>query len=198
MHESPQRSSEILQLLNGADPQASSQILPLVYDELRELARRRMAREPAGHTLQATALVHEAYLRVRGDGDARWDGRGHFFAAAAEAMRRILVEAARRRKSGKRGGGWERITLSGLVGDDERVSDQLLLDLDDALRELEKKDPVRSDVVKLRYFAGLTVEQAAETLGISPATVKRHWTVARAWLCGRVDADPGAGQVEKE
>jgi RNA polymerase sigma factor (TIGR02999 family) len=155
-------------------------LLPLVYDELRRLAAHRLAREAPGHTLQATALVHEAYLRlVGGDPDRMWDGRGHFFAAAAEAMRRILVESARRKSRRKRGGGLRRIDLADTPTPDP---DDDLLALDDALTRLADEDPVSAKVVELRQFAGLGHEQVAATLGITVYLARQKWTYARAWL----------------
>ena len=179
----PSQVTQILADLDAGDPQAAQKLLPLVYEELRKLAHQRLRNEPPGLTLQATALVHEAYLRLVGDdASSRWDNRGHFFAAAAEPMRRILVERARKYGRKKHGGGRKRVDLDkvapagpGDVGDD-------LIALDDALQKLEARDRVRSDVVKLRYFAGLTIQQTADALGISPATVSGHWTFARAWL----------------
>ncbi|MHC4219286.1 MAG: ECF-type sigma factor [Planctomycetota bacterium] len=163
------------------DPQAAARLLPLVYDELRRLAQQRMAAEPAGLTLQPTALVHEAYLRLVDAGDVEWRGRGHFFGAAAEAMRRILVERARRYGRQKHGGGRRRLDLDRLSLAGEAPSDELLA-LDEALVRLEGEDKASGDVVKLRFFAGLTIEQTAEALGLSTATVSRHWTFARTWL----------------
>jgi len=179
--------TRILSAIDGADPQAASRLLPLVYDELRKLAACRLAQEQPGQTLQATALVHDAYLRlVGGDGgDAdvpRWNGRGHFFAAAAEAMRRILVEAARRRQRIKRGGGVgrERLDAAEIAAPADAPDD--LLGLDAALDRLEGADPVAAQLVKLRYFAGLTIPQAAEALGVSPRKADFLWSFARAWL----------------
>ncbi|HJZ59084.1 MAG TPA: ECF-type sigma factor [Gemmataceae bacterium] len=175
--------SDVTRLLDAAaagDRQAAADLLPLVYDELRQLAAARMSQEAPGQTLDATALVHEAYLRLVGPADARvWDGRGHFFAAAAEAMRRILVEAARRKGRARHGGGRRRIELADVPA---AVPDEDLLALDEALGRLAARDPARADLVKLRYFAGLTVPQAAAALGVSVATAERHWAFARAWL----------------
>jgi RNA polymerase sigma factor (TIGR02999 family) len=176
--------SEVTRLLDAAaagDPRAAADLLPLVYDELRKLAAARMAAEPADHTLQPTALVHEAYLRLVGGGDRGWDGRGHFFAAAAEAMRRIVVEAARRRARLRHGGGHERVDVE-LTDLPTRLPPDDLIALDDALAGLERLDPRKARLVTLRYFAGLTIEQAAEALGISRVTAHRYWTFARAWL----------------
>jgi RNA polymerase sigma factor (TIGR02999 family) len=177
--------TRVLQDLGEGDPHAAQKLLPLVYEELRVLAQQRMKNEPAGLTLQPTALVHEAYLRLIGGDEspaATWANRGHFFAAAAEAMRRILIERARRSRQRKRGGDRKRVALDDVepAAADESRDD--ILALDQTLRRLEAQDRVRSDVVKLRYFAGLTIEQTADLLGISDATVVRHWTYARMWL----------------
>jgi RNA polymerase sigma factor (TIGR02999 family) len=174
--------TRILESIERGDPHASEQLLPLVYDELRKLAAAMMAREAPGHTLQATALVHEAYLRlVGGDNEKPWDGRGHFFAAAAEAMRRILVENARRKQGPRRGGGRLRLDLPD-VGESTQISPEDLLALDDALTRLAAAAPRKAELVKLRFFAGMTIPQAAAALGISHATAERHWTYARVWL----------------
>jgi RNA polymerase sigma factor (TIGR02999 family) len=186
---SASQDSEIARILAKAcegDPQSSAELLPLVYEELRKLARQRLKHEPPGHTLQATALVHEAYLRLLADPGVCWNGRRHFFAAAAEAMRRILVERARKYHRLKHGGGRRRFALDNVDPAEREESGELLIDLDQALRKLEAGDTVRSEVVKLRYFAGLTIEQTADVLGISPATVKRQWTFAQAWLCHEI------------
>jgi RNA polymerase sigma factor (TIGR02999 family) len=175
--------SAVTRLLDAAaagDPTAAADLLPLVYDELRQLAAARLAAEPAGQTLQPTALVHEAYLRLVG-GDQSFDGRGHFFAAAAEAMRRILVENARRKRSLKRGGGLVRHDLDEAAPAAPELREDLLA-LDEALDKLAGQDPVKAELVKLRYFAGLTADQAAQVLGISPTTAERYWSYARAWL----------------
>jgi RNA polymerase sigma factor (TIGR02999 family) len=181
----------VTQLLDAAaagDARAAADLLPLVYAELRRLAADQLARERPGQTLQATALVHEAYVRLVGGSPPQgWNGRGHFFAAAAEAMRRILVEQARRKGRVRHGGGRRRVELEDVAGvDDERADD--LVALDAALDALARFDPVKAEVVKLRYFAGLTIEETAVCLGISPATAKRHWSVARAWLYRRLSA----------
>ena len=171
----------ILNTIQQGDPHAAGQLLPLVYAELRKPAAARMAAEPAGHTLQPTALVHEAYLRLVGGGDAGWDSRGHFFAAAAEAMRRIVIEAARRKKRVRHGGGRDRVDVD-LADLPTRLPPDDLLALDEALGRLEQLDPVKARLVTLRYFAGLTIEQAAAALNISRVTAHRYWTFARAWL----------------
>jgi len=181
--------THILSSIEEGDPQAAAQLLPLVYDELRRLAARRLAHEKPGQTLEPTALVHEAFLRLVGDGRGQhWDGRGHFFAAAAEAMRRILVENARRKKGPRHGGSLQRIDADlNLVAADVRSVD--LLALDDALTRLAEESPVRAELVKLRFFAGLTVPEAAKVLGISLATAERYWTFARTWLYAEL-SDP--------
>ena len=172
----------ILSAIEQGDPHAAGQLLPLVYDELRRLAAQRLAQEKPGPTLEATGLVHEAYIRLVGpDQGKRWDNRGHFFAAAAEAMRRILVENARRKKALRRGGGRHRQDLQPAEPEAPRLSDDILA-LDEALERLAAKDYAKAELVKLRYFAGLTMEQTAELLGISVATAHRWWNYARAWL----------------
>jgi RNA polymerase sigma factor (TIGR02999 family) len=179
---SAENVTRLLIQIDAGDPHAAEQLLPLVYDELRKLAVARLANERPGQTLQATALVHEAYLRLAtGKPLPSWSGRGHFFAAAAEAMRRILVDAARRKASEKHGAGWQRHALDAIDVADQ-VEDGKLLALHEALDRLEAKDPQKGRLVKLRYFAGLTIEQAAAALDISTATAERNWTYARAWL----------------
>jgi RNA polymerase sigma factor (TIGR02999 family) len=174
--------TQILQSLESGDPHAAEKLLPLVYDELRKLAADKLAHERAGHTLQATALVHEAYLRLIGDGEpARWDSRGHFFAAAAQAMRRILVEAARRKQRLKRGGGHTREELDELEIAAPEIHEDLL-SLDAALDRLTEIDRQAGELVQLRYFAGMTLPEAAEVLEVSPRTADRLWAYARAWL----------------
>jgi RNA polymerase sigma factor (TIGR02999 family) len=174
--------TRILTAIDGGDPRAAEQLLPLVYEELRKLAAARLAHEKPGQTLQATALVHEAYLRLVGDDPKEhWDSRGHFFAAAAEAMRRIVVETARRKKRTKHGGGRERVEVE-LADLPTRLPPDDLIALDEALGQLSEIDPVKARLVTLRYFAGLTIEKAAEALNISRVTAHRYWTFARAWL----------------
>ena len=174
--------SRILSELEHDDPQAADRLLPLVYDELRQLAAQRLAREAPGQTLQPTALVHEAYLRLVGaEGGEHWDGRGHFFAAAAEAMRRILVENARRKKALKRGGGRPRHPIDTDEVAAPEVSEDLLA-LDEAMGKFAETDPQAAELVRLRYFAGLTIREAAEVLGVSPRTAASYWAYARAWL----------------
>jgi RNA polymerase sigma factor (TIGR02999 family) len=181
--------TRILSAVEQGDPHAAEQLLPLVYEELRQLAAAKFAQEKAGQTLQPTALVHEAYLRLVGAGPApRWNGRGHFFAAAAEAMRRILVERARKRGRLKRGGDRQRLDLDALPLAVPEVADEFLA-LDEALADLALKHPDKAELVKLRYFAGLTVAEAAQALGISTSTADRHWTYARAWLYRRIVGD---------
>src|SRR5436190_15658969 len=176
--------SEITQLLNAldrGDALASAQLMPIVYDELRRLAAARLAQEPSGQTLQQTALVHEAYLRLVGNEDAaRWQGRGHFFAAAAEAMRRILIENARRKKRLRHGGGLRRRELPEVAAPEQAVDE--LLAVDEALTRLAGEDAQAAEVVKLRFYAGPSVEEAGAALGMSRAAAYRHWTYARAWI----------------
>jgi RNA polymerase sigma factor (TIGR02999 family) len=172
--------TRILSAIEQGDPLAAESLLPLVYDELRRLAAQRLARERPGQMLQATALVHEAYLRlVDGHPDRRWDGRGHFFAAAAEAMRRILVDSARSRDRQKRGGGLDRVDLPDRAGLD---TDENLLALDEALSRLAAEDGVAAKVVELRQFAGLGHEEVASALGITVYHARRKWAYSRAWL----------------
>ena len=179
--------TRILNAIEQGDPTASEQLLPVVYEELRRLAAQRLAQEKPGQTLQATALVHEAYLRLVGDEDQGqvWDGRGHFFAAAAEAMRRILIENARRKAAVKHGGQARRVALDEALCVGEEVPDGLLA-LDEALAEFEQHDQQAAQLVKLRYFAGLTHQQSAEFLGITRRAADRLWTLARAWLHQRL------------
>ena len=184
--------TRILSAIDGGDPQAAAQLLPLVYDELRRLAAQKLAQEKPGQTLDATALVHEAYLRLVGpDPEQPWASRGHFFAAAAEAMRRILVENARRKKRQKRGGDLRRVDVP--LEEFHRVTEspEDVLDLDAALTRFAAEEPAKAQLVQLRFFAGLSVEEAARCLGISRATADRYWAYARAWLYERVQADPG-------
>jgi len=188
--------SDVTQILNeieAGNPQAASELLPLVYDELRKLAAQRLASEKPGQTLQATALVHEAYVRLAGGAaDRRWDGCGHFFAAAAEAMRRILIERARRKGSQKGGGGHRRVDLDDVEPARDGPDDPELLALDEALRKLELKDPRKAEVVKLRFFAGLTTAQAAAALDVSTATAENDWAYARSWLRVQMGDPDGA------
>ena len=178
--------THLLSAIDRGDPQAAEQLLPLVYDELRRLAAQKLAQEKPGQTLQATALVHDAYLRlVDVEKAQRWNSRGHFFAAAAEAMRRILIENARRKKAQKRGGAARRIDLAEVELNSDSGAHELLL-LDDALSQLAQEDPGAARLAQLRLFAGLSVEEAGEMLGVSRATAFRDWTYARAWLQARL------------
>ena len=178
--------TRILSAIEQGDPLASEQLLPLVYDELRKLAAAKLAQEKPGQTLQATALVHEAYVRlVDVDKAQQWDSRGHFFAAAAEAMRRILVDRAREKGSAKRGGTLKRVDIDAVDVATRATPDQLLA-IDDALAKLAREDPSAAKLVELRYFAGLTVDEAGKALGMSTATAYRHWNYARAWLHGEL------------
>jgi len=186
--------TRILSAIEQGDPHAAEQLLPLVYDELRKLAAERIAQEKPGQTLQGTALVHEAYIRlVDVDNASHWDSRGHFFAAAAEAMRRILVERARKKTRQKRGGMTQCVDLdeNQLV---TKTTPEQLLAVDEALSKLEQEDSTAAALVKLRYFAAMSVEEAAESLGIPRATAYRHWTYARAWIRAEIqDGDSAAG-----
>ena len=182
--------TKILSAIEAGDRQAAGQLLPLVYDELRRLASQKMTQEKSGQTLQPTALVHEAFLRLVGHEDRQqWDGRAHFFAAAAEAMRRILIESARRRNANKRGGDRSQRDLR----EDDAVLNSVdldsLLSLDEALTKLEAEDESLAKLVELRYFTGLTIDETARILGVSPRTTKRNWAYARAWLRREMDAE---------
>jgi RNA polymerase sigma factor (TIGR02999 family) len=182
MTEPPERpAARLLDSIAGGDPAAANELLPLVYDELRRLARARLAREAPGQTLTPTGLVHEAYLRLVGEQDPGWHGRAHFFGAAAEAMRRILIERARRYGREKHGAGRWRVTLDERILDGVEESEEVLA-LNDALERLELQDPEMAAVVKLHQFAGLSLEETAVALGASERTVSRRWTAARAWL----------------
>jgi RNA polymerase sigma factor (TIGR02999 family) len=183
-----------LAAIETGQPQAAEALLPLVYDELRRLASSRLAQEKPGQTLDATALVHEAYLRLVGSddgGSSNWNSRGHFFAAAAEAMRRILIEVARGKQREKRGGRWRRVELADGVLATDTTPDELLA-LDEALDQLAANDAEAAQLVKLRYFGGLSVEEAGEMLGLSRTTAYRQWRFARAWLMARMQ---GSGEV---
>ncbi|WP_169980672.1 ECF-type sigma factor [Tautonia rosea] len=181
--------TRILSDIEHGDPQAAGRLLPLVYDELRKLAARKLTQEKPGQTLQATALVHEAYLRLVGDEDsACWDSRAHFFAAAAEAMRRILIENVRRKQSEKHGGALARVDLDKADVTTPSPIDDLLA-LDEALSRFEAEDPPKAALVKLRYFAGLSLDEAAEALGVSRATAVRQWAYAKAWLYSELKND---------
>ena len=187
--------TRILSAIEQGDPHAAERLLPLVYEALRQLAAQKLAQEKPGQTLQATALVHEAYVRLVMSGEAAgreqcWDSRGHFFAAAAEAMRRILINRAREKRSEKRGGARKRLDIDAVDLATTATPDQLLA-LDEALAKLAREDPATARLVELRYFAGLTVDEAGKALGISTATAYRHWNYARAWLHGEL---LGAGE----
>ena len=190
--------TRILSAIEQGDPRAAEQLLPLVYDELRKLSAQKLAQEKAGQTLQATALVHEAYLRlVDVDKVQHWDSRGHFFAAAAEAMRRILVDNARRKRALKRGGGQAHQALDQIEIAAPLPSDDLIA-LDEALSQLTKADPQAAELVKLRYFSGLTLKQTAEVLGISARSADFLWTYARAWLLERIQDEDSKARPSKE
>lgn len=186
--------TQILSQIEGGDPSAAEQLLPLVYDELRKLAAAKLANEKPGQTLQATALVHDAYLRLIDVEQAqRWDSRGHFFAAAAEAMRRILVESARRKARTRHGGEVQRVDLNpDLISPSNRRED--LIALDEALRRLEQVDERKASLVKLRYFAGLPMPEAAKALGVSLATAERDWRYARVWLLRELGEEQGGSE----
>ena len=184
--------TRILSAIEQGDPHAAEQLLPLVYDELRKVAAERIAQEKPGQTLQATALVHEAYLRlVDGEKAQHWDSRGHFFAAAAESMRRILVESARKKKRQRHGGGCHRVDLQEAVSLADSPQDDLLA-LDEALTRLAAREPAKAQLVQLRYFAGLSIDEAADLMRISRTTAKRYWAFARAWLLAEI------GDAERE
>jgi RNA polymerase sigma factor (TIGR02999 family) len=183
--------TRVLSAIEGGDPHAAEQLLPLVYDELRKLAAQKLAQEKPGQTLEATALVHEVYLRlVETDKAQHWESRGHFFAAAAEAMRRVLIDNARRRRSQRRGGEAQRRSLEGLETASPASDDELLA-VNDALERLHKIAPSKAELVKLRYFGGLTIPEAAQALGISTTTANRYWAYARAWLHEELAAGGG-------
>ena len=184
--------TQILAAIEQGDPHAPDQLLPLVYHELRQLAAEKLAHEQPGYTLQATALVHEAYLRLLGgEQTPDWDGRRHFFAAAAEAMRRILIDRARHKQTRKAGGGRRRLDLDDVEPALEEANGDRLLALDEALRQLEAEDPRKAELVKLRFFAGLTTHQAAASLGVSTSTAEKDWAYARSWLRVAIDRMSG-------
>jgi RNA polymerase sigma factor (TIGR02999 family) len=180
--------TRLLEAIGHGDPQAAGELLPLVYQELRRLAAHNMAMQAAGHTLQPTALVHEAWLRLAGDEKAQFAGRSHFLAAAAEAMRHILVDCARRKRALCHGGGQARLDIAS-VEIATLADDGELLEIHDLLDKLAAEAPQKAELVKLRYFVGMTFEEAAEALGISVATAKRHWAYARAWLYEAIQAN---------
>ena len=179
--------THILQAIEQGDPKAADELLPLVYEELRKLAAHRMANEASGHTLQATSLVHEAWMRLVGSENPKFDGRAHFFAAAAEAMRRILIDRARRKRAVRHGGGQERVNFEDVDVATEKDDDQLLA-MNDALDKLAVQNKVEAELVKLRYFVGMTNAQAAEVLGISEGAAKHYWIHARTWLYQQITA----------
>jgi RNA polymerase sigma factor (TIGR02999 family) len=184
--------TRVLSAIAHGDARGAEQLLPLVYDELRRLAAQRLARETPGQTLQATALVHEAYLRLVGGAPSLdWDGRRHFFTAAAEAMRRILIDRARHKQTGKAGGGRRRLDLDDIEPALDEGDGDRLLALDEALRQLEAEDPRKAELVKLRFFAGFTAEQAAAALGVSLSTAEKDWVYARSWLRVAIDRMSG-------
>ncbi len=185
--------TRILDAIGRGDPKAAEELLPLVYEELRRLAAHKMANEAPGQTLQPTALVHEAWLRLAGGEAVKWDSRAHFFGAAAEAMRRILIDNARRKKALRHGGGLQRLDIQE-VEIPALANDEELLAMNEALEAFAKHDPQKTELVKLRYFAGLTIAHTAELLHISEATAKRHWTYARAWLFSEMQRAHRAGQ----
>jgi RNA polymerase sigma factor (TIGR02999 family) len=180
--------THILQAIEQGDPKAADELLPLVYEELRKLATHRMANEAAGHTLQATSLVHEAWMRLVGNANPKFQGRAHFFAAAAEAMRRILIDRARRKRARRHGGGQERVDLEEVDFAVHKDDDQLLA-MNDALDKLAAQNKVEAELVKLRYFVGMTNAQAAEVIGITEATAKHYWIHARTWLYQEIIAE---------
>ena len=178
-------ATRLLEAIQHGDPKAAEELLPLVYEELRKLAAHKMSHEAAGHTLQPTALVHEAWLRLGGGEGAQFENRAHFFGAAAEAMRRILIDRARRKRTRRHGGGQEHVDVHEMEIAAPQPDDEMLA-VNDALEKFAREEPLKAELVKLRYFAGLTIEETAQVLGLSPATAKRHWVFARAWLYAEV------------
>lgn len=187
--------TRILQFITDGQPRAAEELLPLVYEELRKLAAARMANEAPNQTLQPTALVHEAWLRLTGKEDVKWDGRAHFFGAAAEAMRRILIDNARRKSAQRRGGGRQRLDIAEMDIAAPAKDDELLA-MDEALEKFAAEDKQKAELVKLRYFAGLSVEESAQILGISIPTAKRWWAYARAWLFDQMRSGGPAAKEE--
>ena len=188
--------TQMLHAIESGNPKAADQLLPMVYDELRKLAAARLAREPDGQTLQPTALVHEAWIKLAGSNQQEWNNKGHFFGAAAEAMRRILIDRARKRNRQRHGAGLQRVNLEDVTLATS-TDDETLLRLNDALEEFALESPDKAELIKLRFFAGLSLAESAAAQGISPATAKRHWAYARAWLLcelKRVDTGP-SGQL---
>src|SRR2546422_562787 len=173
--------TRIIEAIQLGDPEAADKLLPLVYEELRKLAASKMANEAAGNTLQPTALVHEAWLRLVGNDNPKFAGRAHFFGAAAEAMRRILIDRARRKRAMRHGGGQKRVDVEDFEIASATADDQLLA-VNEALDKLAAQDKQKAELVKLRYFIGMTIEEAAQILGVSEPTAKRYWAYARAWL----------------
>ncbi len=178
--------TRILEAVHQGDPSAADELLPLVYEELRKLAAHNMAQQPPGQTLQATALVHEAWLKLVGSGREQWEGRRHFFAVAAEAMRHILIDRARKRLALRHGGGQQRLDIDD-VEVAAPVEQETMLEVNEALAELEKTDPAKAEVVKLRFFVGLSERETAEILGLSERTIERYWAYAQAWLFERLE-----------
>lgn len=179
--------TQVLQSVALSDDRATEQLLTLVYDELRRIAAARMAQEQAGQTLQPTALVHEAWLRLVGDGDRTWQNRAHFFTAASEAMRRILIDNARRKASLKRGGGFSRLNIDDLELSAMAPDDKILV-INDALEKLQAEDPEKARIVIMKYFGGLTNQEVADSLGVTERTVERRWAFAKAWLLDQIQA----------
>ena len=177
--------TRLLEAIQQGDPKAAEELLPLVYEGLRKLAAHKMSHDAAGHTLQPTALVHEAWLRLGGGAGAQFENRAHFFGAAAEAMRRILIDRARRKQARCHGGGQEHVDVHEMEIAAPQPDDEMLA-VNDALEKFAREEPLKAELVKLRYFAGLTIEETAQVLGLSPATAKRHWVFARAWLYAEV------------
>jgi RNA polymerase sigma factor (TIGR02999 family) len=186
MGESAEQVTQILAAAGAGDERAAERLLPLVYEELRRLASVRMAHQPAGQTLQPTALVHEAWLRLVGSGRQSWESRRHFFSAAAEAMRHILIDRARKRQSQRHGGGQQRVDIDEIELP-APIEEATLLALNEAIDELEKADPEKAEVVKLKFFVGLSEREAAEVLGVSERTIERRWAFAQAWLFERME-----------
>jgi RNA polymerase sigma factor (TIGR02999 family) len=186
--------TRILSAIQHGDQQAADELLPLVYEELRRLAARKMSQEQPGHTLQATALVHEAWLRLVGANNQEWNSRGHFFAAAAEAMRRILIDGARRRRAVRHGAGQQRVDMEEAELVSAAADDDQLLAVNEALDKFGREYPDQAELVKLRYFVGMTNDEAAEALGIPPRQAKYHWTLARAWLFDEISGGTIPGE----
>jgi len=188
--------TRILQSMESGDAKAAEELLPLVYEELRKLAASKMANESPNQTLQPTALVHEAWLRLAGNENVKWDGRAHFFGAAAEAMRRILIDKARRKQARRHGGGQQRLDIDE-VEIAAPAKEQELLDMDEALEKFAALDKQKAELVKLRYFVGLTLEESARILGVSTPTAKRWWAYSRAWLYRQIQGNSGAANGDE-